>query len=377
MAGLTQRFLCTWLDLLESTRNAIATFEVCTVITHRGLSHEQAASLSVLTSIKAAEVVNRGYLVDTLLPPIARLEANRTTATKDMRCVHLRRVLRGVFAHVQDPSQRIELAPSESSAPSLLLLALGNQFKAAMAFLEEAVTEYQKMAATPEGLVVSEAGLTQTHATVVAMTELLERHAQFDTATDSTPEPTVPAPRLGLRAQRHWEHAHRLKVAMDSASAVLYSYKHDLVHGEDETTAHDSAMARVTKLLEDVNTEWAREPQIDEDGVTHVFVALSTGRPDADDATPVLQDDGAALRTFNFVVDELQGVLEQRVLPPERVNGDDVEAPVVVAPPVPKAIPRPALRLPSLHLELQSAFRSAPNDYVLGSSDDDDDADDV
>ncbi|KDO29880.1 hypothetical protein SPRG_04947 [Saprolegnia parasitica CBS 223.65] len=360
-----------------------------------------------LRRIKAAEVVHRGYHLDTLLPPIARLEANRASSIDDLRCVHLRVLLREVFAQLQDPTYVMNVQVTNDAAPSLLLLALSNQQKAARAALQTQLNTLRAQVVSSVSALDDAA--TQLHRLVATVATLCDRVADVESASGESTLPcaTVRTPSPRFPPTSTWHHAHRVQVALDSANALLYAYKQDLAHGHDDDGA---TRARVAKFVNDAvaamctwekasipsvdgpaSEEPATPPPIDRDSVvsteravevpapvdptvTEVFTALSTGRTEADEALAVAPEkNGLLLPSLHSVMDELHDVLDQRVLPPERVNGVEVEAPTVVAPcnvPLPSTSSSTLAR-PALQLELQKAFQAAAfaNDYVLGESD--------
>ncbi|EQC42419.1 hypothetical protein SDRG_00154 [Saprolegnia diclina VS20] len=384
--------------LLRTWQNHLASFDSTLE------AFEDVVTLS-LRRIKAAEVVHRGYHLDTLLPPIARLEANRASSVDDLRCVHLRVLLREVFAQLQEPTYVMNVRVTNDAAPSLLLLALSNQQKAARAALQKQLDALRSEVASS----VSALGdaVTRLQRLITTVTTLQSRVRAAVDVDSALVEPTLPSATADTARRRSlpsWHHAHRIQVALDSANALLYAYKQDLVHGRSDDGA---TRARVAKFVDDAVTairtwEEATVPHVDgatpeapalpplghdsvvligpavelpapvDPTVTEVFTALSTGRLEADEA-PTVAPDTALLTSFHSVVDELHDVLDQRVLPPERVNGVEVEAPVVVAKsdvPLPPATTS-SLARPALQLELQKAFMAAAfaNDYVLGESD--------
>ncbi|OQR80772.1 hypothetical protein THRCLA_11930, partial [Thraustotheca clavata] len=367
-------------------------------------------SSEALHSIKAAELVHRGYLLDTILPPILRLESNRTKSIKEMRCLKLRITLRDAYLHLSDKNHIIDLSADENdtqTTPSLLLLSLNNTHKTLMNHLQAILNNVLNI--NPESLMNESKHLRSLKHRLEAMTTLVQQ------TTHPLPVENENSFQLSKKQQKNpkvlhlFELSHRLKVTITTIEALLQSYQQELLNG-DQSGDDDIVYDQVKKLLQDAQLQYENwttafhteekviatqpldneptephEPELqqsipipqnlssEDDSVTQVFAGLSTGyvKDDSDELT-IDPAQAHTIRTFNFVVDELQNVLDHRVLPPERVKGDDSEAPTIKTPLQVydhDQSNRPNIAMPALNLELKRAFQAFPDECIIGSSD--------
>ncbi|KAF0696030.1 Aste57867_13193 [Aphanomyces stellatus] len=340
-----------------------------------------------LRAVKAAAVAHRGYLLDTTwMPPIGRLEANDVNPT--MQCLHLRHVLHALYtqlASTESSSSSFDVptiadAARAASTPSLLLLALSHQHKAAM----EAVA--RSLDALQDG--VDAASVDETMAQVAwwqarlqhALAILKDCHVVTEANASEAKAASPPQDDEDTIAMR--QHMHLLRNVLDTASAVLFAAQQDLRGGMD-AAALAQAAARTRQLLDDGDRVWTRWQGLlhagcptpstvathgvekdneddaslqPEDGnmksrveatYTQVFAAVSTGQGDAMRERPPDDDVRQTVEVFNHVVHELEDVLARRPLPEERVKGNDaVSLKTTTVVDVPRTVA--AFQLPSL-----------------------------
>ncbi|KAH9090988.1 hypothetical protein Ae201684P_006390 [Aphanomyces euteiches] len=326
-----------------------------------------------LRAVKSAAVAQRGYLLDTWMPPISRLEANE--ASPSMQCLRLRQILHELYVKLpeensQDPLISIPQMQAGSSAATLLLLSLSNQHKASMQAVQQRIDSLRNGIYDEVSLDQISHRVQWWQARLSHATGLVSKSMEVLPPPDSTEDATQPTqPQDSAVKKSLLQNMQILRNTLDTASAVIFASQQEVMAISNEATgvvqtdALKVAAARTRQLLDECESSWKRwhdmlhvEPvsrvappstTVEENDesmttelpteasenseamtvstFTEVFAGFSTGGGEGEDRAIIDADDVHTIATFNHVVHELQDVLDRRPQPQELVKGNDVE----------------------------------------------------